>query len=492
MREDKEEYDLIIIGGGVSATFLCLSIYKLDPDFKILIIEKNKVFPQKIGESLVDLTAIFVDTLNIQHIVKQHKKKTGVRFLFNESNDADLSKISEFASPTLPGLINGYHLDRSLFDQQMLDEVILKGTTVYRPADITHTSFEDFENEVVLNIKGEIQHVKSKWLVDATGRTRFIANKLNWTFKDIPLNTGSIMAHFTNISPDEYWDTKTNDYWDTCSVGLRKYSTTHLMRKNSWWWIIRLNETTTSIGVVFDKNKVHFDNHETFFNEQIANDAQLSILTKNAESSKIKYLVELPYVCDKLYTKGIALIGDSGAFIDPLISPGMELIGQQTIWLADLLTNEKRTGKFKEASWEKYSKTFYKAYDSRISIYSKAYDFMHSFDIFSAWLMQGNYIYFGWVVFPSILFKKRLKYPLSFNLIERIGLKFFSKRFDKIVFNRQSQNRISKINPNEIQYSSVRVPKNVLFLFVPIQLLFKSLWAYLKLEITELKFFFKS
>ena len=492
MKENKEIYDLVIIGGGISSTFLCLSIYKLNPDFKILIIEKNPVFPQKIGESLVDLTAIFVDSLGIQHIVKKHSKKTGVRFLFNESNASDLSGVSEFASPTLPGLINGYHLDRSQFDQQMLDEVVSKGTKVYRPAHIIDATFKDFDNELMVDIGNETKIVTSKWLVDASGRTRFIAKKLNWQFKNIDLNTGAIMAHFKNIAPEASWDTKTNDYWDTCSVGLRKFSTTHLMRKNSWWWIIRLNETTTSIGVVFDKNKVHFNDHENFFNEQISQDAQLSVLTRYAERGRINYIEDVPYVCEKLYSKGIALIGDSGAFIDPLISPGMELIGQQTIWLAQLLTKDKRTNSFKDAAWKKYSKTFYKAYDSRISIYTKAYDYMHSYDIFSAWLKQGNYVYFSWIVFPSLIFKNRLKHPLSFNLLERTGLKFFTWRFNKIISRRVSQKRISAIRPNEITYSSVRVPKNGLFLFVPIHLLFKSIWAYIKLELKEIKYLFKS
>ncbi|MFD1552496.1 hypothetical protein DNU06_14415 [Putridiphycobacter roseus] len=491
MKEDKEIYDLIIIGAGVSSTFLCLSIYKINPSFKILILEKNETFPQKVGESLVDLTAVFVDSLDIKHLLKAHTKKTGVRFLFNESNQNDLSGIAEFASPTLPGLINGYHLDRSIFDQQMLDEVVSKGAVVYRPVNIIDTSFRDFENILKIKTGNVLKIVQSKWLVDGSGRNRFIANKLNWNFKNIPLKTGAITAHFKNIAPETTWDTKTNAYWDKNAVGLRKFSTTHLMRKSSWWWIIRLNETTTSIGVVFDKNKVHFNDYENYFIDQISTDAQLSIITKDASRSKINHVEALPYVCDKLYSKGIALIGDSGAFIDPLISPGMELIGQQSIWLAELLTEDKSNNKFKANAWKKYSKTFYKAYSSRLSIYVKAYDFMHSYDIFSAWLKQGNYIYFGWIVFPSVLFKNRLKEPLTFNLIERIGLKYFTKRFDKIIERRTAQKRISVIGKNEITYSSVRVPKNWRFIFVPIHLLFKSLWAYFKLELKELKFLFK-
>tara|TARA_B110000285_G_C15142219_1_gene631717 strand:- start:6884 stop:8362 length:1479 start_codon:yes stop_codon:yes gene_type:complete len=487
LKKERDIYDLIIIGGGVSASFLCLSIYKLNPSFKILIIEKNSDFPRKIGESLVDLASIYVKSLGIKHILDKHTTKTGVRFLFNETNSSDKESIAEFASPTLPGLIQGYHLDRGRFDQELLDEVEEKGTVVFRPADIINSSFSDFNNELDIEVSGEIKLVKSNWIVDATGRSRFIPNKLNWKDKSINLNTGAIMAHFTDIASDKLWDTKNNEYWDKHSIGLRKYSTTHLMRKNSWWWIIQLDDKNTSIGVVFDKNKIEFDDYEKHFRELLENDNQLSIITKNAECGEIKHIESLPYVCEKIHTRGIALLGESGAFLDPLISPGMELIGQQNIWLAELLTKEKESGKFDSFGWRKYSNTFFKAYDSRLSIYETAYNFIHSYDIFSTWIKQGNYVYFGWVVYPAVIFKTRLKYPLSFNLIERIALKYFKRRFTAINKKRENQKRTSKVKPNTISYSSVWVPDNLYFLIIPFYLLLKSFWAYIRLEFTELK-----
>ncbi|MCB0838780.1 MAG: tryptophan 7-halogenase, partial [Bacteroidetes bacterium] len=297
-----------------------------------------------------------------------------------------------------------------------------------------------------------------------------------------------IMAHFRHIAPAEEWDTPKNEYWDTCSVGLRKFSTTHLMRKNCWWWIIRLDDTTTSIGVVFDKNEVKFDDYQQFFLNQIANDAQLSVMTQHAERGKISHVETVPYVCQKLYSKGIALIGESGAFLDPLISPGIELISQQTIWLAELLTREKKTGKFQPSAWEKYSKIFFNAYESRLSIYEPAYHYMHSFDIFSAWLKQGNFAYFGTVVYPAILFKQRLKQPFRFNFMERLAMRYFRSRFRQISEKRMIQNRTSDTKPYEIKYSGVRVPGDIRFLFIPFYLLFKAVWAYVILEGKELFF----
>jgi flavin-dependent dehydrogenase len=493
MTKVQEQYDLIIIGGGLSATLLCLSILKRTKDFKILVIEKSDQFPQKIGESIIDLTAVFIKSLEVDHLFTEQLHKTGVRFLFNETNSDNLDHIAEFASPTFPGAIKGYHIDRSIIDQKLLDDVEKKGITVYRPATILNSSFKTFNNKLEVNFNGSIKKVKSRWVVDASGRARVIPKQLNWKNKKIGLNTGAIMAHFDNITLNSVWDTKQNNHWDQQAVGLRKFSTTHLMKENCWWWIIRLNDKRTSVGVVFDKNKVTFDNYEAFFQEQIDKDVQLKLMTKGATKGKVNYVENVPFVSDQLYSKGIALIGESGAFLDPFISPGLEMIGQQTIWLSELLVEDKKTGIFNSKEWKHYSKLFYKSYDSRLSIYKAAYEFMHSYDLFRLWLMQGNFIYFFKVVYPSVLFKSRIKYPLSFNFVEKTAVKYFSWRLNKINLKRKKEIRFSSYKENTLSYSGVKVPKNILlFPFVLFTLFFKSLWTYFSLEFTELKFKFKN
>lgn len=492
MNEGQKTYDLILIGGGLAASFLCLTILKKSPNFRILILEKSESFPQKVGESLVDLTAIYVSRLGIDHIVEKQTVKSGLRYLFHESNSADLTQVAEFASPTQNGFIRGYHIDRKVFDQDLLDEVEGKGVTVIRPAEIGVVKCSEFNNELTVTQKGQISQVQSKWLVDATGRKRFLHHHLGWKDKQISLNTAAIYGHFGNVACESLWDSAPNSFWDERAIGPRRFSTTHLMRRNCWWWIIHLDEQRTSIGVVFDKKNMHFQDAEAFFMEQLQADAQLSILTQEAVCEGIQFVDNLPYVSEHLYGKGTALIGESGAFLDPLLGPGIELICQQTIWLADLLIADRKSGKFDVTAWEKYSLTFYKAYNSRLKIYAAAYDFMGSFDLFTSFLRQGNYLYFSRYVFPSVVFKYRLKYPLKLNVLDRIAFKYVTWRFNRIHDKRMKQNRISKLEPNTLVYSNVRVPRTYKFWFVPLQLLFLSGWSYLRLEWIELRQRFQS
>lgn len=487
MESTKEKYDLIIIGGGASASFVALQILKKNPTHKILILEKEAEFPSKIGESIVDQTALFLKSLGLEYLLSKHATKTGVRFLFNENNSADLNDIPEFASPTLPGHIRAYHLNRSIFDEDLLQECINRGGIVYRPVNILSSKFETFYNELEIDVEGVKKIVSSKWCLDATGRARYFHNELAWKDQKIKLNTGAITAHFTNLAPPNEWDTEENHYWETQSIGSRAFSTTHLMRKNTWWWIIKLDERTTSIGMVFDKNKINFDDPTAYFEQQFETDEQLKLLSINASHGPVRHIEQIAYISEKLFDKGQAVIGDSGAFIDPLISPGLELIGQQSIWLTELLTINLGLNEFNEPAWKKYEKTFLKAYKSRMLIYEKAYSLMQSYDLFSAWLRQGNFVYFGFIVYPTVLFPSRLKHPLRFNFIDRLALLYFARRFNKILAKRTKQERVSIVKPKTIRYSGVRVPKTARILIMPFLLFLRAIFAYIRIELIELK-----
>ena len=69
MDNSKVQYDLILIGGGASASFLALQILKKDPAFRIAILEKETTFPPKLGESIVDQTALFLKSLGLDHLL---------------------------------------------------------------------------------------------------------------------------------------------------------------------------------------------------------------------------------------------------------------------------------------------------------------------------------------------------------------------------------------------------------------------------------------
>jgi hypothetical protein len=123
-----------------------------------------------------------------------------------------------------------------------------------------------------------------------------------------------------------------------------------------------------------------------------------------------------------------------------------------------------------------------KSYECRLKIYESAYPLMGSFDIFSAWLMQGNVLYFGKLVFPSVMFSNRIRKPLQFNFLERLAFNYFRARYQGI-YDKRKRNPNRKRPKGLIRYSGVRVPKDWRFPFIPLVLMGKALMAYLRIEL---------
>ena len=398
----------------------------------------------------------------------------------------------EFASPAFKSLSNGYHLNRPIFDADLLQECEKIGVTVLRPAELNDLELKTHNSILNITLNGEAVNIKTRWFIDASGNFRYVKKKLKWVDKELTLNTGAITAHFTNLPSESTWDREETFYWNKNAIGSKAYSTTHFLKPHSWWWLIKLDESTTSIGVVYDKNNIKFSDAESYFNQSIKEDKLLSKVTKNAKISKINHLNSLPYVCSKMHQDNVAVIGDAGAFIDPLFSPGLELICQQNEHLVSLLLDYFKTDRKDLKAWRNYEKQFVNTYLDRIFVYSKLYHFMHSFDLFSNATQLLFFGYQSFSVLPLKYFPRRIKYPGRFQTLDRAVIKWVFNRFYKISVKRTQQNRQSVSLHQPLFYSRVSIPNGVFYVLKPVQLALLWLTNYIKIEATEGYNLFKS
>ncbi len=398
----------------------------------------------------------------------------------------------EFASPAFKSLSNGYHLNRPIFDADLLQECEKIGVTVLRPAELNDLELKTHNSILNITLNGESVNIKTRWFIDASGNFRYVKKKLKWVDKELTLNTGAITAHFTNLPSESTWDREETFYWNKNAIGSKAYSTTHFLKPHSWWWLIKLDESTTSIGVVYDKNNIKFSDAESYFNQSIKEDKLLSKVTKNAKISKINHLNSLPYVCSKMHQDNVAVIGDAGAFIDPLFSPGLELICQQNEHLVSLLLDYFKTDRKDLKAWRNYEKQFVNTYLDRIFVYSKLYHFMHSFDLFSNATQLLFFGYQSFSVLPLKYFPRRIKYPGRFQTLDRAVIKWVFNRFYKISVKRTQQNRQSVSLHQPLFYSRVSIPNGVFYVLKPVQLALLWLTNYIKIEATEGYNLFKS
>ena len=422
--------------------------------------------------------------------MEKQTKKTGLRFIFNENNSALKEKL-EFASPSLKSVANGYHLKRASFDKELLVECQKKGVTVMCPAELKEINITPTESDLYIHHEDQDLQLKTSWFIDASGNFRYLKKKLQWKDKEISLNTGAITAHFTNLPEQNTWDRDDTKYWNKKAIGDKDYSTTHFLKPHSWWWLIKLDETTTSIGVVYDKNHIEFEDAEAFFNESIQEDPLLSNVTKKANQSKVNHISSLPYISSKLHKDNVAVIGDAGAFIDPLFSPGLELICQQNEYLTHLLIDYFKYSKKNTKAWNKYEKRFLKTYLDRVYVYNKLYHFIHSYDLFSNAIQLLFFGYQTFAVLPLKYIPGKIKSPRTFRIFDKFLIGWVFNRFKKISSKRKKHHRLSTSIKHPIYYSRVSIPSGVLYFLKPIQLAFLWLSNYVKIELSEIYYFKK-
>jgi len=484
---NEEMFDITLIGGGISGSFLALNILRKWRTARIAIIERSVEFQQKPGESLSDMSGLILGRMDLDHILKKHPEKTGLRFFFNETNTGAFAESAEFSSPSLRSVTNGFHINRKLFDQQMLDEVAALGAIIFRPAEILEVTAKEFENVIQFSQENYNRQIRSRWIVDASGRARFMHRKMGWTDIPVQLKTSSIFAHFTGVLPRSEWNLPTSPYWNQNAIGADDFSTIHLMRPSAWWWFIRIDEVTTSVGIVFDHNALPYDEAEEFFNQRIREDGTLTFILSNAKRGPVQELKQLAYCSEKFYSKGIVLAGDSAAFVDPLVSPGIEMILQQSLWLADLLVADGSDGQFNEARWNRYEKIFRQAYLDRCTIYTLAYPLMHSYDLMKNWLRMALFSYFGLTVFLAVILPPLQKKPVVMNRAEGLALGYFNWRQVRIKNRRTREHRISVYQPGEMSFSTVYVSRGAKVFLIPLRMFLMWFSDYVALEWKEIR-----
>lgn len=479
------EYDFIIIGGGISGSLMGISLMDNIPGIKVAIIEKSPIFTRKVGESTSDVAMLCLKSLGIDPLLQQHEKKAGLRYFFNEHDGDDSLVISELSSPALKGLNNGFHFDRKELDEDLLIKLQEKGADIFRPSTIVSTNFKPFSYYFAIKHEEKIRNLHATRVIDATGRSRYLSKSMEWKDLDVKLDTGAIMAYIKGID-FEALDFLKNKYWENHAINNSTFSTMHFMRPYSWWWLIRLDQDTTSIGFVFDKNMVTFSDPESFFRNQFETDPVLSKFISNSQVTNVRHIESLAYCSSKLYENGVTILGESGAFTDPMISPGIELTVQQIIWLTKLYKNDLSSDGFDQKAWSLYEKTFINSFLSRIEIYKQGYKIMEYYDLMSSWLKLGHFVYFSFYVIPAALFKHRLKKPVQIRGLGRLAFNYMKWRMNKITSKRKKLKKPVIVQSASTTYSGIRVPSGLSILFMPVKLFWIWFWSYITIEVKHL------
>jgi flavin-dependent dehydrogenase len=399
------QYDVVIIGGAFSGAATALVLKRKRPEARVLIIEKNAEFDRKVGESTTEVSSCYMTRiLGLTHYLGHHQlAKQGLRLWFSNQPDQRFDDCVEVGT-RYQSRLPGYQVDRAKLDSHMLNLAVKAGCELWRPTKVTSCDLNgatgqtikavvDFPNDDQTSPESRERTVRTRWIVDATGRAAMLARKLGHfrANTDHPIN--AVWARFTGVKEwDSYeWRERFPDYANRCRTA-REWATNHLFGRGWWVWIIPLHGGDVSAGIVYDNRIFRMPEGPSLGQRLhahiLANPVGREIFgPARVIEGDVHALSMLPYSSDKVCGNGWAAVGDAAGFIDPLYSPGLDFCSYTSYYVADMLadslTGEDVTDRLRDYE-EQYPITYGYWFES---LYKDKYYYMGDADLMSAALL---------------------------------------------------------------------------------------------------------
>src|SRR5579859_2093197 len=404
---EPDQYDVAILGGGMAGLTLALQLKKTRPATRILVIEKQKhPVPEaahKVGESTVEISGHYLrDVLELgEHLRTQQLPKFGLRMFCSADGNHDITRRVELGHGILPPrLVGTYQLDRGRLENALGSELPLQGIAFLDDCKVQQIVLQpqdDFHCLHVLHEKSK-REIAARWVVDASGRNTLLQRQLGLA-KKVGHTANAVwfrVGHPINIndwSSDPAWKARITD-------GDRSLSTNHLMGPGYWVWLIRLASDSISIGIVTDASMHSFEEMNRFDRAMDwlhAHEPQCAdvIEEHRDQVQDFRVMKNYSYSCQQIFSgERWCLVGEAGVSLDPLYSPGSDLIAIGNGLTCDLITRELN-GEDIRGRAAIHDKLFLSLTQIWLGIYEQQYSLLSNAQIMVAKIIWDTAFYWG-------------------------------------------------------------------------------------------------
>jgi flavin-dependent dehydrogenase len=306
--------DVVVIGGGPAGS--TVSTLLAQRGCRVQLFERER-FPRfHIGESLIPETYWVLKRLNmLEKMQRSHfVKKYSVQFV---NAGGKLSAPFYFRDNRPHEASQTWQVVRSEFDQMLLENAREHGVAADEGVRVLDVLF-DHDRAVGVKIRadqGDVREVRAKVVVDASGQSGLIQNRLRLRVWDPVLNKGAIWAYWKGAYRDTGRDEGATMVLQTAG-------------RNGWFWYIPLHNDTVSVGVVAPfgylfKNGQGFE--QTYCQEVERSAAVKARVSPGRRTTGYFATKDYSYRATRVAGDGWVMIGDAWGFLDPLYSSGVLL-----------------------------------------------------------------------------------------------------------------------------------------------------------------------
>lgn len=313
MNSDSNKYDAIVLGAGPTGSTAALLLAR--KGLSVLVLEKSE-FPRfRIGESFLPETYLQIQRLGLEQELLDlpHVEKLGGTFNLGHGHQEPVDFW--FKNGLFSRNSKSFNVERAPFDQMLLDQARKAGAEILQSEKVLKINRLK-DNDVEVISAGGPWH--ARFLIDATGGGTVVARHLGTKVKFPELSNIGCYAHFTGV------ERKTDE-----RAGFARI----VMCEDAWFWVIPIDETRTSIGVVADHKfvkRMRVDSSR-FLEWSIKRCPAMREIFTNARACEPNELpagsnhvvADFSYTCKPYAGNGYFLCGDAATFIDPVFSTGV-------------------------------------------------------------------------------------------------------------------------------------------------------------------------
>lgn len=309
----RAEYDCVVMGAGPGGSSTAALV--AEAGYSTLLVEREKMPRFHVGESLMPETYWSLERLGVLERMRERGfiQKVGVQFVNNTGKESQPFFFDEHDPRDCS---KTWHVERDRFDEMLFENAADKGADCFDETRVMGVTINpESPHEVKLQQKnGNASTVKARVIVDGTGQSALIANRLGLREENRRLRKAAIWSYYRGA--------------ERCTDERNTTVILHTMDKQAWFWYIPLSNDIVSVGVVGNNDymlKGRGTPAETFA-EELANCPAVQRRVEGAtREGEFHVAKEFSYSTKQHAGNGWVLVGDAFGFIDPIYSSGVFL-----------------------------------------------------------------------------------------------------------------------------------------------------------------------